>query len=115
MLLSIITANVLLAEAMVAVALAANWHLTWWLWHVLMVLAFGFVAYSAYVQLPARGLQRPGCSTAVAHDGDRPADPRRVRGRAGDAGRRAAPAGGGRRSPADEMSLITAGMATGSG
>ena len=42
-LLSIPTADVLLAEAMVAVALGANWHLTWWLWHVLMVSAFGYV------------------------------------------------------------------------
>ncbi|MBL8925780.1 MAG: GAF domain-containing protein [Pseudonocardia sp.] len=60
MLLSIITANVLLAEAMVAVALAANWHLTWWLWHVLMVLAFGYVAYSAYV-----GYRREGTTTGL--------------------------------------------------
>ena len=60
MLLSIITANVLLAEAMVAVALAANWHLTWWLWHVLMVLAFGYVAYSAYV-----GYRREGATTGL--------------------------------------------------
>jgi class 3 adenylate cyclase len=60
MLLSIITANVLLAEAMVAVALAANWHLTWWLWHVLMVSAFGYVAYSAYV-----GYRREGTTTGL--------------------------------------------------
>ena len=65
MLLSIITANVLLAEAMVAVALSANWRLTWWLWHVLMVLAFGYVAYSAYV-----GYRREG-STSGLFDGVR--------------------------------------------
>ena len=33
---------------MVAVVLSVNWRLSWWLWHVLMVLAFGYVAYSAY-------------------------------------------------------------------
>ncbi len=47
-LLSLITASILLAESMVAVALALNWRVTWWLWHVLMVFAFGYVAYSAY-------------------------------------------------------------------
>jgi class 3 adenylate cyclase len=48
MLLSLITASVLLAESMVAVMLAPSWQLTWWLWHLLMVLAFGYVGYSAY-------------------------------------------------------------------
>ena len=33
---------VLLAEAMVAVALSRNWKLSWWEWHVLMLLAFVF-------------------------------------------------------------------------
>ena len=54
-LLSIITASVLLAEAMVAVVVSANWRLTWWLWHVLMVMAFGYVAYSAYVAYRREG------------------------------------------------------------
>ena len=57
-LLSIPTADVLLAEAMVAVALGANWHLIWWLWHVLMVLAFGYVGYSAYVTYRGKGATR---------------------------------------------------------
>jgi class 3 adenylate cyclase len=65
MLLSIITANILLAEAMVAVVLSVNWRLSWWLWHVLMVLAFGYVAYSAYV-----GYRREG-STSGLFDGVR--------------------------------------------
>ena len=60
MLLSIITANILLAEAMVAVVLSVNWRLSWWLWHVLMVLAFGYVAYSAYV-----GYRREGATTGL--------------------------------------------------
>src|SRR3954470_8861940 len=64
-LLSIITASILLAESMVAVALAVNWHVTWWLWHVLMVLAFGYVAYSSYVSYRREG------STAGLFDGVR--------------------------------------------
>jgi class 3 adenylate cyclase len=60
MLLSIITASILLAESMVAVMLAVNWRLTWWLWHVLMVLAFGYVAYSAYV-----AYRREGATTGL--------------------------------------------------
>lgn len=54
-LLSVLTANVLLAEAMVAVLLGPNWHLSWWLWHVLMALAFGYVGYSAYVTYRREG------------------------------------------------------------
>ena len=34
-------AFVLLAEAMVAIVLARNWHLSWWEWHLLMLAAFG--------------------------------------------------------------------------
>ncbi|MDT7580645.1 MAG: adenylate cyclase [Pseudonocardiales bacterium] len=64
-LLSIITASVLLAESMVAVVLAVNWHVTWWLWHVLMVLAFGYVAYSSYVAYRREG------ATAGLFDGVR--------------------------------------------
>lgn len=50
MLLSMISAFVLLAEAMVAVVFAPNWHLSWWEWHVLMLSAFGLVALGARVQ-----------------------------------------------------------------
>ena len=37
----------LLAEAMVVIAWASNWQLSWWEWHVLMLLGFGLVAYTA--------------------------------------------------------------------
>jgi adenylate cyclase len=47
---SVITAFALLAEAMVAVAVARNWHATWWEWHLLMLVAFGIVAYTARKQ-----------------------------------------------------------------
>ena len=54
-LISIVTAFVLLAEAMLAVILAEKWHLSWWEWHVLLMFAFGFVGYSAYVQYRREG------------------------------------------------------------
>jgi adenylate cyclase len=37
----------LLADAMIVIAIAANWRLSWWEWHVLMLAAFAFVAYAA--------------------------------------------------------------------
>jgi adenylate cyclase len=40
-------AFVLLAEAMVAIAAARNWHASWWEWHALMAIAFGLVAVAA--------------------------------------------------------------------
>jgi class 3 adenylate cyclase len=54
-LISIITAFVILAEAMFAVAFGRNWHASWWEWHLLMTIAFGYVAYSAYVQYRREG------------------------------------------------------------
>lgn len=37
----------LLAEAMVVIALAANWRVSWWEWHVLMLAAFVVIAVAA--------------------------------------------------------------------
>jgi class 3 adenylate cyclase len=37
----------LLAEAMIVIAWARNWQLSWWEWHVLMLLAFAFIAFAA--------------------------------------------------------------------
>jgi class 3 adenylate cyclase len=45
--LAIVTAFALLAEATIAVAWARNWHASWWEWHLLMLLAFGAIAWSA--------------------------------------------------------------------
>jgi serine phosphatase RsbU (regulator of sigma subunit) len=53
--LGIVTAFVLLAEAMVAVAFAHNWLLSWWEWHLLMAVAFGVVAWSARVEAAREG------------------------------------------------------------
>lgn len=52
---SLITAFFLLAETAVAVVYGRNWKLSWWEWHVLLLLAFGFVAYSAWVQFVREG------------------------------------------------------------
>jgi class 3 adenylate cyclase len=48
--LAMAAAFVLLAEAMVAIVFAPNWHLSWWEWHVLMLAAFALVAWGAQQQ-----------------------------------------------------------------
>ena len=65
MLLSVITAFFLLAEAMIAVSLARNWRASWWEWHFLMAGAFAFVAYSAYAQYRREG-SVTGLFTAIS-------------------------------------------------
>ncbi|MEU4690387.1 adenylate/guanylate cyclase domain-containing protein [Actinoplanes sp. NPDC023714] len=55
MLLSVVTAYTLLAEAAVAMAAGRSWHLSWWEWHLLMAAGFGYVAYSAWVQYRNEG------------------------------------------------------------
>jgi class 3 adenylate cyclase len=45
--LTVAVAFVLLAEALVAVAFSRNWQLSWWEWHVLMLLAFVAIALGA--------------------------------------------------------------------
>jgi class 3 adenylate cyclase len=47
LLLAVASAYALLAEAMIAAALARSWHASWWEWHVLMLIAFGAIAWSA--------------------------------------------------------------------
>jgi class 3 adenylate cyclase len=54
-LISVVTAFALLAEAMVAVTLADKWRLSWWEWHLILTFAFLFVGYSAYVQYRREG------------------------------------------------------------
>jgi class 3 adenylate cyclase len=53
-----VTAFALLALAMFAIAYGRNWQASWWEWHLLMGAAFGFVAYSAYVQFQREGSAR---------------------------------------------------------
>ncbi|HEY6686088.1 MAG TPA: adenylate/guanylate cyclase domain-containing protein [Propionibacteriaceae bacterium] len=47
LLLAVPSAFILLAESIIAMAFARNWHLSWWEWHVLMLAAFALVALSA--------------------------------------------------------------------
>jgi adenylate cyclase len=46
-LLTVVAAYLLLAEALVAMALARNWQLSWWEWHLLLLAAFALVAVGA--------------------------------------------------------------------
>ena len=46
-LLAVALAFALLADAMVAIAWARNWRLSWWEWHVVMLAAFGVIALAA--------------------------------------------------------------------
>jgi adenylate cyclase len=55
MLVAVVTAFALLAEAMVAISLARSWHASWWEWHLLLLFAFAFVAYSVQVQYAREG------------------------------------------------------------
>ncbi|HEY9339025.1 MAG TPA: adenylate/guanylate cyclase domain-containing protein [Kribbella sp.] len=50
MLLSMISAFVLLGEAMVALVFARNWALSWWEWHVLLLSAFVLVVVGVRIQ-----------------------------------------------------------------
>jgi adenylate cyclase len=50
LLLAFVVAFVLLAQAMVAVAFARNWHASWWLWHALLLIAFAVIAVAAHRQ-----------------------------------------------------------------
>jgi adenylate cyclase len=44
LLIAVLSAWILLTQALIAVAFARNWHATWWEWHVLMSAAFLLVA-----------------------------------------------------------------------
>jgi class 3 adenylate cyclase len=55
--LAVLTAWVLLAEAMIAVPWGRNWQLSWWEWHILMAIAFALVATVVRVEQQRR---RPG-------------------------------------------------------
>jgi len=57
-LLSVLTAYVLLAETLFTMVVARSWHLSWWQWHVLMALAYCFIGYSAHVQFRREGSAR---------------------------------------------------------
>lgn len=60
---AIAAAWVLLAEALVAIAVARSWHVSWWEWHLMMTAAFALVLWAAYV-----GYRR-GASVTAAFGG----------------------------------------------
>jgi class 3 adenylate cyclase len=66
-LLSVLTAFVLLAEATVATLVGRNWEASWWLWHILMTIAFALVAYGVLVEYSREGSSR-ALFRAIAFD-----------------------------------------------
>jgi class 3 adenylate cyclase len=54
-LLSVVTAFLMLGEALVSIPIAPMWHLSWWLWHLLLMLGFCYVGYSAHIQYRREG------------------------------------------------------------
>src|ERR671919_413557 len=66
-LIGIITSFVLLAESLVVVVFAQSWKLSWWEWHFLLTLAYGFVAYSAHLQRVREG-SNTGLFNSIAMD-----------------------------------------------
>ena len=53
--LAVASAWVLLAEAMLAIAISRNWHVSWWEWHLLMLLAFALVLRSVWAEWKREG------------------------------------------------------------
>ncbi len=47
LLIAVAAAWVLLAEAAIAVSFTESWRISWWVWHGLMVVAFGAIAYAS--------------------------------------------------------------------
>jgi adenylate cyclase len=70
LLLAMLSAFVLLAEAMVAVVVARNWRLSWWEWHVLMLAAFALVAFSARRQWREEPFTDLYTEGTLSHTGD---------------------------------------------
>ena len=55
LLFSMAVALVLLAEALVAVLVSRNWHLSWWEWHLLLLAAYAMIALAARREYQQRG------------------------------------------------------------
>jgi len=53
--LAVSSAWVLLAEALLVVAISRNWHVSWWEWHLLMLLAFALVARNVWDEWKREG------------------------------------------------------------
>ncbi len=55
MVLGVLTSLSLLAETMVVLASSRTWAVSWWEWHVLQAIAFGYLAYAARTQYRREG------------------------------------------------------------
>ncbi|MFJ9365964.1 adenylate/guanylate cyclase domain-containing protein [Nocardia sp. NPDC101769] len=55
LLLSVLSAFVLLIEALLAIGHGRSWQASWWEWHALMVAAFALIALSSHVQFRREG------------------------------------------------------------
>ena len=53
--LAVVAGWILLAEALLAVAISRNWHVSWWEWHLLMLLAFALVARNVWAEWKREG------------------------------------------------------------
>ena len=92
----------LLAEALIAVAFARNWHATWWEWHVLMAIAFVIVTVAARQEYRTRVVGRGRFRRYLPRAHDRPRA-RRLRPGAGRARGGAREAAATRRPRAQEI------------
>jgi hypothetical protein len=54
-LLAMAAAVVLLAEALIAIIVSRNWHVSWWEWHLLLLAAFVTIALAARNEYQRRG------------------------------------------------------------
>ncbi len=54
-LLALAASLVLLAEALIAIVVSRNWHLSWWEWHLLLLAAFLTIALAARREYQQRG------------------------------------------------------------
>lgn len=57
-LLGLIAAFAILALTTLNLGLGRTWRLTWWQWHVLVLMAFGLMAYSVYLQYRKEGSRK---------------------------------------------------------
>ncbi|MEU6581784.1 adenylate/guanylate cyclase domain-containing protein [Nocardia sp. NPDC046763] len=55
LLLTVLSAFVLLIEALLAVGYGRSWQASWWEWHVLMLVAFALIAVTSHVQFRREG------------------------------------------------------------
>ncbi|NNF65718.1 MAG: adenylate/guanylate cyclase domain-containing protein [Acidimicrobiia bacterium] len=65
--LALVTAAALLAETMLIVNISRTWQVSWWLWHIVILAAYGYIAYAAFVTLRLDG-KAAGLFTGVGTD-----------------------------------------------